>query len=72
MICKADKNEEQKSLSVQNGAMSHIPEGVESLCRDVLKEEFASLVLLVEVEAGLREILAGHRVSNDKLLKALL
>ena len=36
-----------------------------------LEEEHASLVLLTEAEAGLREVLAGHRVSNDDLLKAL-
>lgn len=36
-----------------------------------LEEEHASLVLLTEAEAGLREVLAGHRVSNADLLKAL-
>lgn len=34
-----------------------------------LKEEHASLVLMGE--AGLREVLAGHRVSNADLMKAL-
>jgi hypothetical protein len=34
-----------------------------------LKEEHASLVLMGE--AGLREVLAGHRVSNADLVKAL-
>jgi len=36
-----------------------------------LEEEHASLVLLTEAEAGLREVLAGHRVSNADLLKTL-
>lgn len=36
-----------------------------------LEEEHASLVLLSEAEAGLREVLAAQRVSNDDLLKAL-
>ena len=36
-----------------------------------LKEEHASLVLLTEAEAGLREVLAGQRVSNADLIKAL-
>lgn len=36
-----------------------------------LEEEHASLVLLTEAEAGLREVLAEHRVSNADLLKAL-
>ena len=36
-----------------------------------LEEEHASLVLLGEAEAGLREVLAGHRVSNTDLMKAL-
>ena len=38
-----------------------------------LEEEHASLVLLGEgkAEAGLREVLAGHRVSNADLMKAL-
>ena len=36
-----------------------------------LEEEHASLVLLTEAETGLREVLAGQRVSNDELLKAL-
>ena len=36
-----------------------------------LEEEHASLVLLTEAEAGLREVLAGNRVSNDDLMKAL-
>ncbi len=36
-----------------------------------LEEEHASLVLLTEAEAGLREVLAGHRVSNADLMKAL-
>ena len=36
-----------------------------------LEEEHASLVLLSEAEAGLREVLAGHRVSHDELIKAL-
>ena len=36
-----------------------------------LEEEHASLVLLTEAEAGLREVLAGNRVSNADLMKAL-
>ena len=36
-----------------------------------LEEEHASLVLLTEAEAGLREVVAGNRVSNADLLKAL-
>jgi len=36
-----------------------------------LEEEHASLVLLAEAECGLRELLAGHRVSSADLLKAL-
>ena len=36
-----------------------------------LEEEHASLVLLNEAETGLRELLAGQRVSNDDLMKAL-
>ncbi len=36
-----------------------------------LEEEHASLVLLTEAEAGLREVLAGHLISNDELQAAL-
>ena len=36
-----------------------------------LEEEHASLVLLTEAVAGLREVLAGYRVSNADLMKAL-
>jgi prevent-host-death family protein len=36
-----------------------------------LEEEHASLILLTEAETGLREVAAGHRVSNADLLKAL-
>lgn len=36
-----------------------------------LEMEHASLVLLTEAEAGLREVLAGHRVSNADLLQSL-
>lgn len=36
-----------------------------------LEEEHASLALLTEAEAGLREVLAGHRVSNTDLMQAL-
>ncbi len=36
-----------------------------------LEEEHASLALLTEAEAGLREVLSGHRVSNTDLLQAL-
>ena len=36
-----------------------------------LEEEHASLVLLTEAEAGLREVLAGNRVSYSDILKAL-
>ena len=36
-----------------------------------LEEEHASLVLLTEAEAGLREVLAGNRVSSADLMKAL-
>jgi len=37
----------------------------------VLEEEHASLVLLDEAETGLRELLAGNRVSTDELMSAL-
>ncbi|MCB4358295.1 type II toxin-antitoxin system prevent-host-death family antitoxin [Quatrionicoccus australiensis] len=36
-----------------------------------LEAEHANLVLLSEAETGLREVLAGQRVSNAELLKAL-
>ncbi len=36
-----------------------------------LEAEHASLVLLGEAEAGLREVLAGRRVTHADLLKAL-
>lgn len=36
-----------------------------------LEAEHASLVLLAEAETSLREVLAGHRLSNADLLKAL-
>lgn len=36
-----------------------------------LEEEHACLVLLNEAETGLREVLAGERVSNNGLLRAL-
>ena len=36
-----------------------------------LEEEHANLVLLTEADLGLREVLAGQRVSNDELMKAL-
>ncbi|WP_374341192.1 type II toxin-antitoxin system Phd/YefM family antitoxin [Azonexus sp.] len=36
-----------------------------------LEAEHASLVLLGEAEAGLREVLAGRRISHADLLKAL-
>jgi len=36
-----------------------------------LEEEHASLVLLTEAEAGLREILTSQRVSTDDLMKVL-
>ncbi|MDP2787236.1 MAG: type II toxin-antitoxin system Phd/YefM family antitoxin [Pseudomonadota bacterium] len=36
-----------------------------------LEAEHAGLVLLGEAEAGLRQILAGQRVSSDELLAAL-
>ena len=36
-----------------------------------LEEEHASLMLLGEAEAGLRDVLAGRRVPNDALMKAL-
>ena len=36
-----------------------------------LEEEHASLVLLDEAETGLRELLAGKRVSTDELMQAL-
>ena len=35
-----------------------------------LENEHASLVLLSEAEAGLRQVLAGKRVSNADLMKA--
>jgi len=34
-------------------------------------EEIASLILLAEAEVGLREVLSGHCVSNEALLKAI-
>jgi hypothetical protein len=37
-----------------------------------LEEEHANLVLLSEVETGLREVLAGQRVTNADLMKALV
>ena len=36
-----------------------------------LEAEHAILELLTEAETGLREVLAGHRLSNADLLKAL-
>lgn len=36
-----------------------------------LEAEHANLVLLGEAETGLRELLAGHRVASDDLLKAV-
>ncbi len=36
-----------------------------------LEEEHANLVLLDEAETGLRELLAGKRVSADELMAAL-
>jgi prevent-host-death family protein len=36
-----------------------------------LENEHANLVLLSEAEAGLRQVLAGKRVSNADLMKAL-
>lgn len=36
-----------------------------------LEAEHASLVLLTEAEAGLREVLAGRRVSSTDLMKVL-
>ena len=36
-----------------------------------LEEEHASLVLLDEAETGLRQLLAGQRVSTDDLMQAL-
>ena len=36
-----------------------------------LEEEHASLVLLDEAETGLRELLAGKRVSTDALMSVL-
>ena len=36
-----------------------------------LENEHASLVLLTEAEAGLREVLVGKRISTADLLKAL-
>lgn len=36
-----------------------------------LEEEHAGLVLLGEAEVGLRQVLAGQRVSSDALLQAL-
>ena len=36
-----------------------------------LEAEHASLVLLAEAETGLREVLAGPRIANADLLKAL-
>ena len=36
-----------------------------------LEEEHAGLILLGEAEVGLRQLLAGNRVSNADLMKAL-
>ena len=36
-----------------------------------LEEEHAGLILLNEAEVGLRQVLAGNRVSNADLMKAL-
>ena len=36
-----------------------------------LEEEHAGLVLLDEAEVGLRQVLAGQRVSTDTLLETL-
>lgn len=36
-----------------------------------LEEEHAGLVLLDEAETGLRQLLAGQRISNDDLMLAL-
>ena len=36
-----------------------------------LEEEHAGLILLNEAEIGLRQLLAGNRVSNTDLMKAL-
>ena len=36
-----------------------------------LEEEHASLILLDEAETGLKQLLAGQRVSNKELLLAL-
>ena len=36
-----------------------------------LEEEHAGLILLNEAEVGLRQLLAGNRVSNADLMKAL-
>jgi prevent-host-death family protein len=36
-----------------------------------LEEEHAGLVLLDEAETGLRELLAGSRISTDELMRAL-
>lgn len=36
-----------------------------------LEEEHAGLILLGEAEVGLRQLLAGNRVSNTDLMKAL-
>lgn len=37
-----------------------------------LEEEHAGLVLLDEVETGLRQLLAGNRVASNELTRALL
>ena len=37
-----------------------------------LEEEHATLVLLSEAETGLRELLAGQRITNADLMKALV
>ncbi len=37
-----------------------------------LEQEHANLVLLSETETGLREVLAGQRVRNADLMKALV
>ena len=36
-----------------------------------LEEEHAGLILLNEAEVGLRQVLAGNRVSNTDLMKAI-
>lgn len=42
-----------------------------SSIEDLTDGEYGARVLLTEAEAGLREVLSGHLVSNEDLMKTL-